>query len=169
MHQNVADALLARGDTAGAVRELSEVVRLQPESPEAALRLAAVLGRSGDLRGAVAQLRRAAELAPENAGILDVAARGLATCPDKSLRDGPMALELALRANRLNGGHDPSTLRTLAAAYRQTGSREQADATLRRALQAARDKGDAALAAALLSDMESNGPEKESPVQPPVN
>jgi tetratricopeptide (TPR) repeat protein len=53
-------------------------------------------------------------------------ARLLATSHDASLRDGKRALELAVHANELTGGKDPSVLEALAAAHAETGDFDRA-------------------------------------------
>ena len=45
----------------------------------------------------------------------------LATSSDASIRDGNRAIELAKQAVQLSGGKDADYLRTLAAAYAETG------------------------------------------------
>ncbi len=63
----------------------------------------------------------------------DVPANGLAmiawimaTTPDKSLRDGPEALRLALRANELTSPPNPRFIDVLGAAYAENGRMEEA-------------------------------------------
>jgi hypothetical protein len=58
---------------------------------------------------------------PENVWAVDGRAWLLATCPDAQFRDGPRAVELAIRACTLTGWNDPVTLDTLAAACAEAG------------------------------------------------
>jgi Flp pilus assembly protein TadD len=61
----------------------------------------------------------------------------LATSSDASIRDGNRALELANEAVRLSHGKDPNYLRTLAAAYAESGRFVEGEETARRAFRAA--------------------------------
>jgi protein O-mannosyl-transferase len=61
----------------------------------------------------------------------------LATSPDASIRDGDRAVELANEAVRLAHGKDPNYLRTLAAAFAESGRFVEAKQNARVALQAA--------------------------------
>ena len=59
----------------------------------------------------------------------------LATCPDRRLRNGPEAVELAPRLADLSGRQDSQYLRTLADAYLETGELAQAKEELQAALE----------------------------------
>jgi tetratricopeptide (TPR) repeat protein len=69
----------------------------------------------------VAALEEVLKSDPDDAFTLNGLARVLASCPDASLRDGKMAVELATRACELNKWTGASFLDTLAAAYAETG------------------------------------------------
>ena len=69
----------------------------------------------------------------------------LATSPERSLRNGDEAVELARRAVRLAGDRDPALLGTLAASYAEAGRFAEAVAAAQRALDAATARGNAAL------------------------
>ena len=58
----------------------------------------------------------------------------LATCPDRRFRDGPAAMALARRADKLAGGKSPEALCVLAAAEALTGQFPQAAATAQAAI-----------------------------------
>ena len=58
----------------------------------------------------------------------------LATVPNDSIRDGPAAVELARRAEKLTGGSEPIVLDTLAAAYAASGRFAEAVQTARKAV-----------------------------------
>ena len=60
-------------------------------------------------------------LDPESTLPMNNLAWVLATHPDPSVRNGPRASELALKAARKTDANDPVILRTLAAAYAETG------------------------------------------------
>jgi hypothetical protein len=77
----------------------------------------------------------------------------LATCPDRSLRDGARALTLARQASAHSHDQNPLILGTLAAAYAETGQRAEALATAQRALQLALAQDNPALAHMLESQI----------------
>jgi tetratricopeptide (TPR) repeat protein len=88
----------------------------------------------GDKAAALAQLRRALALDPNDAAALGRAAWILAT--DRTLRNGPEALALAVRALERAGAGEAAALDTLAAAYAENHRFEDAIATARRAMAA---------------------------------
>jgi tetratricopeptide (TPR) repeat protein len=63
-------------------------------------------------------------------------------------------VQLAQKAVQLAGGENPPTLRTLAAAYAETGRYAEAVETARRAMQLANAQGSAPLAATLEQELE---------------
>jgi Flp pilus assembly protein TadD len=73
----------------------------------------------------------------------------LATSSDASIRDGTRAVELAKQAVRLSRGNDPNYLRTLAAAFAESGRFAKAKGTARQALQEAEGRSNSTLANAL--------------------
>ena len=73
----------------------------------------------------------------------------LATHPEQSVRNGRRALELALTAAQKTGANDPVILRTLAAAYAETGDFSEARRIADAAIPLAEAQGTAALAADL--------------------
>jgi len=79
---------------------------------------------------------------PENVNLAHNLARLLATAPDPRLRDGDLALHLALEVRDRTQGRDPRALDTLAAAYAAAGQPAQARATAKQAEALARTIGD---------------------------
>jgi hypothetical protein len=70
----------------------------------------------------------------------------LATSPDTSTRDGASAVAFAQRASDLAGGSNPMILRTLAAAYAESGQYARAMETASQGAQAAAAQSNSALA-----------------------
>jgi tetratricopeptide (TPR) repeat protein len=70
----------------------------------------------------------------------------LATWPEPSIRNGDKAVALAEQANQVSQNKDPLILRTLAAAYAETGRFPEAESTAKRALALALVKSEKALA-----------------------
>ena len=81
--------------------------------------------------------------------VLTEAAWALATSPAASVRNGAEAVALAERAARLTGGREPSILDAQAAAYAEVGRFADAARIAERALDLARQQGNAPLAVEL--------------------
>jgi tetratricopeptide (TPR) repeat protein len=86
---------------------------------------------------------------PDNGNALNNLAWVFATSPDDSLRDGSRAVQLAEQATRVSGGRMAMVWRTLAAAYAENGRFADAIQTAQRAIELARNQGNASLAAEL--------------------
>jgi Flp pilus assembly protein TadD len=130
----LAKALDHQGRSEEAVACLREVVRAHPENARAQNDLAMLLARRGQVTEAIALLREALRLEPDRPEGMHNLAWILATCPDRRLRNGPEAVELARRACDLSGRQDPQYLRTLADAYVETGELAEAEEELQAAL-----------------------------------
>ncbi len=127
---NLLAALLAeKGDITGAEALWRESARLDPDH----------------LNSELAAYERAMQREPDRLEIVNNVAWMLATHPEPSLRDGPRAIKLALRAGELAGRDDPTVLDTLAAAYAETGDFKQAVAVGRRARDLAAASGQSQL------------------------
>ena len=89
----------------------------------------------------------------------------LATAPEADIRNGAKAVALAERAVHLPGGENPMVLRTLAAAYAESGRFAEAAQTAERAVELAEAKQNAALAETLRGEIKSytaNKPHRET-------
>jgi tetratricopeptide (TPR) repeat protein len=83
---------------------------------------------------AMACYQKAIELQPQFTPAQLNLAWMLATWPESSVRNGGNAVALAGKANELSKGQDPRILRTLAAAYAETGRFPEAVLTAKQAL-----------------------------------
>jgi tetratricopeptide (TPR) repeat protein len=142
---NLGNAYLQKGNLEAAIAQYRRALDLNPNLTEAQSNLGNTLFQTGQTAEAIAHWQRAVELEPSNAAALNNLAWVLATCPTDSLRDGPRAVALAQQADQLTGGANPRVLRTLAAAYAETGKFADAVKTAQTALQLAATQGDAAL------------------------
>jgi tetratricopeptide (TPR) repeat protein len=115
--------------------------------------LGGALHRKGRLREAVAEYEIAVRLKPKSPSVQGNLAWMLATCADPLVRDGPRALALAEKANKLSGDADPKVLRSLAAAYAENGQFSQASLAAQRALHLARDQGETPFSQALRDEI----------------
>src|SRR5262245_16259141 len=114
------------------------------------------LGLASALAFSLSQINRSAEAAavlkdamarhPDNDELAHNLARLLATSSDPAVRDGPLALRLALAVRERTGGRDPRVLDTLAAAYAAAGQPENSRRVSEEAITLSREHGDPALA-----------------------
>jgi Flp pilus assembly protein TadD len=91
---------------------------------------------------AAAVLKRAVAQHPENVNLAHNLARLLATSSDPNVRDGALALRMALDVRERTGGRDPRALDTLAAAYAAVGRLDMARDISSQAAALARQLGD---------------------------
>ena len=87
---------------------------------------AGVFLKKGDWANALRDALEAVRRGPDQPQALNVLAWIRATCPDDAIRNGPQAVELALRACEQTDFRDAGCLDTLAAAHAETGEFEQA-------------------------------------------
>jgi Flp pilus assembly protein TadD len=139
----LAKALRGQGRTDEAVACLREALDADPDNARASNDLAMLLARRGQVVEAIALLRAAIGLEPDQPVGLQNLAWILATYPDRRLRNGPEAVELARRACEVSGRQVPQYLRTLAEAYIETGDLAKAEEELRAALRLKPDDTDA--------------------------
>ena len=153
VHSNLASALLRKEETDAAIAEARIGVNLAPDNPNGHGMLGMALMRKGQLADAIAQFSKVLEISPDHIGALTDLAWALATSADAAVRNGPKAVELAERANRLSGGMNPFVLRTLAAAYATNNSFDKALETSRRGLELAQEQHNSEAAEAIRRDM----------------
>jgi len=153
-----------------AVRAYEAALALRPDYAEALGNLGAALFEQGRWTEAVAQWEHVVRLQPENVQAIHRLARLRAAGPESSIRNGPKAVELALRAAQLTGGRDPAVLDTLAAAYAESGRFDEAVQIARQALDLAarqRHAGLEKLFRARIALYQSGMPCRDAPPKPP--
>ena len=148
-HYAIALALVKAGETDEAIAHFNTALDTNPDDAEIHNNLAAALLKAGRRGEAIAHYKKALEIQPNYMEAQNNLARLLATSPQQSLRDGPLALELAQKANVTTGGNNPVVLGTLAAAYAETGQFTEAADAAKRALALTDSQENAAFAAAL--------------------
>jgi protein O-mannosyl-transferase len=132
IHNNFGMALLQANRIPEAVEHFNRAVTLEPGLVEAHNNYGYALLRSGKPEAAIAQYQMALILKPDYAGPANNLAWVLATSPRAELRNGPRAVEMAERANRLSEASNLVMLRTLAAAYAEAGRFNDAIAVAQR-------------------------------------
>ena len=101
--------------------------------PKARFEYATALAHLKKTREAMGEYAAALLIQPDFPDALDALAWILSTDTNADFRNGPEAVAMAERASTLTGGSDPVKLKTLAAAYAETGRFEEAVKTLRMA------------------------------------
>ena len=133
-HNNLGNALSRKGLVEEALSEYAAAIQCRADFPDAENNLGNALLQMGKIAEALGHFRIALEQQPGNTAFENNLAWILATGPLEQYRNGGEAVRLALKANGRNGGRQPSTLRTLAAAYAEAGDYSTAEKTSRMAL-----------------------------------
>lgn len=153
-HYNLGVTAGSEGDTTESVAQYERALELDPNYTYAVEALTSYYLTEHRTSDAVRVLRVAWAASPGNPRLCNALAWLLATAADDTLRDGPKALELARRAAESTKLQDPTPLRTLAAAYAETGDFTQAAQTAQRALDLAEASQQTALAETLRAQLE---------------
>lgn len=140
-------ALAQEGQFAAATSDLRFALDAKPDDLRLTEMLSFSLTRINRDSEAAVVLNEAIARHPDNDELAHNLARILATSTDASVRNGALALRLALAVRERTGGRDPRVLDTLAAAYASAGQPEAAWRTAADAQTLARQLGDPVLAA----------------------
>ena len=152
-YYNRGNVLFAKGRFDEAIADWEKTLLIQPNDADAHTCLGNALLRQGSLKEAMAQYEVAAALAPGDPHSRNNIAWALATSSDSSIRDGAKALAFAQQAVALSGGREPRFLRTLGAAYAETGQFSEAKSVARQAASIANMQGKQRLAKNLEEDL----------------
>jgi tetratricopeptide (TPR) repeat protein len=153
LHNNLGWILRRAGRLDEALPPLRKALEIRPDYPEAHGNLARTLALLGHAPEAVVHFQAALRGLPDDAEYLTDLAWLLATWPEASVRSGSQAVELAEQANRLSGGGNPAVLRSLAAAYAESGRFTEAVSSARQAVELAQEQSNTALAEALQTQL----------------
>jgi tetratricopeptide (TPR) repeat protein len=116
-----------------AEKEFAEGARLAPTDPASQYQWALASAAQHRSADAIAHYRAALAVAPDLPNALNNLAWILASNPDPHLRNGPEAVQLALRACALTQTNDPIKIETLANALAESGRFEEAAAWAQKA------------------------------------
>src|SRR5207253_3379988 len=152
-HHGLSHAFLEKGEIDAAIFHCRAALLIQPENADAHTNLAIAADEKGQKAEAIQHYEKALAISPQSVSALTNLAWLLATCSDASFRNGTRAVELAGQANQLSGGTNTLVLRTLAAAYAESGQFGKAIEIARAALQLARTQGDNSLASAFQQEI----------------
>jgi cytochrome c-type biogenesis protein CcmH/NrfG len=175
-HQNLAAALWSKGRTAeankhsraAAIAHARTTLRDYPFDVATHNDLGVLLVQNGDVRAGIEQWQISLQLNPDDGNALNNLAWVLATYPADTIRDGKRAVELAAKAITLPGGNVAIVVRTLAAAYADSGDFSKAIETGQRALDLATAQNNTSLLSTLRHEIElyqAHTPYRESPPQ----
>jgi protein O-mannosyl-transferase len=120
-HASLADLLLRRGRLDEAILHCQEALKIDPRDADAHNNLGLALLQKGHENEAAAEFRKSLEIDPHQMNAAPNLAWILATSPDPATRDGPKAVELTERVLQHAGHPNAIVLRTLAAAYAESG------------------------------------------------
>jgi protein O-mannosyl-transferase len=132
-YYNRGNVLFANGRIDEAIADWEKTLQIQSNDADAHTSLGNALLQKGSLREAIAHYVTALALAPEDPHSRNNVAWVLATASDNSIRDGARAVGFAQEAVQLSGGREPRFLRTLAAAYAESGRFSEAIAVAQQA------------------------------------
>jgi len=152
-YYNRGNVLFAKGRIDEAIADWEWTLQLQPNDADAHTSLGNAFLRQGSFKDAIAQYEMAVALAPEDTHSRNNLAWTLATSSDDSIRDGAKAVGFAEQAVMLSGGREPQFLRTLGAAYAESGRFTEAIAAARQAAAIANMQGKRGLATSLEKDL----------------
>ncbi len=123
---NLGTALLQKGRVDEAIGHFQKALGLDADSADARYGLGSAYSHEGKMAEAITQYQKALQIKPVNPEVQNNLAWILATCADRSLRNGYKAMELARQADELAGGGNPIILHTLAAALAEVGRLDEA-------------------------------------------
>src|SRR6266436_3670 len=144
-YYNRGNVLFAKGRIDEAIADWEKTLQIQPNDADAHTCLGNALLRQGSPKEAIAHYERALALAPEDPHSRNNIAWVLAISSDASIRDGARAVEFARKAVELSNSGDPKFLRTLAAAYAETGRFSEAIEAAKQGMEIATSQGDVSL------------------------
>jgi tetratricopeptide (TPR) repeat protein len=137
-HSNLGAALYQKGNLDGAIAQYQQALQSDSNSTLARINLDNALLQKGTLADAITQIQKSPQINPETLEVQNDPAWTLATAPQASLRNGNQAVELAQQVNQLTGGTNLIFLRSLAAAFAETGRFADAQQSAQKAIDLAR-------------------------------
>jgi tetratricopeptide (TPR) repeat protein len=152
-YYNRGNLLFERGRIEEAITDWEKTLQLQPNDADAHTCLGNALLRLGSLKEAITHYEMAVRFAPQDPHSRNNLAWILAISSDAAIRDGVKAVNFAQQAVALSGGKEPQFLRTLAAAYAESGRFPDAIATAQQAAAIASMQGNRQLAKRIEEDL----------------
>jgi Tfp pilus assembly protein PilF len=141
VHSNLGVFYLELGNMGESLAHLEKALEIEPNFGDAHYNLGNTYLKMGRTADSLIHYKKAVELNPNDTEAMNNMAWILATSPDPLTRDGSMAVEIAMRADRLTRSKSQITSATLAAAYAEAGRFPEAIEAAQRALQLATSEG----------------------------
>ena len=120
-YYNRGNVLFAKDHIEEAITDWEKTLQLQPNDADAHTCLGNAFLRQGSPTEAIAHYKMAVALDPQDPHSRNNLGWILATSSDAGIRDGARAIDFAQQAVALSGSKEPQFLRTLAAAYAESG------------------------------------------------
>jgi protein O-mannosyl-transferase len=165
-HASFADLLMRRGSVKEAIEHSEKALEIRPNDADAQNNLGLAMLQTGETKRAVAHLEKALEINPGHMNAEVNLAWVLATSSDDSLRNGARAVQLAEDVVNRAGHPNAIVLRTLAAAYAESGRFNDAITAAQQAIEIARTTGNEGLIVDLersIAAYQSNQPIRGGP------
>ncbi len=169
-HNNLGVALVNWGQFDEAIAHFQKALESKPDYPNGRNNLNLARSRLEELLKTLAGQRELLRSRPNDLALLNDIAWLLATNPNRMIRNGAEAVELAQRAEQLSDGRAPAILGTLAAAYAEAGRFPEAVQTAHKALELATQQNNPSLAESIKAKIplyEAGTPFRAMP-QPPA-
>jgi tetratricopeptide (TPR) repeat protein len=128
-------------DPKKAVADFTAAIELNPQSALAYNNRGFNRQMFGDYAGAIADFNKAIEFSPKYALAYQNKAWLLATCPEEKIRDGKAAIAAAQKAGELREWKAITDIKSLAAAYAETGDFDKAVEWQKKAIDLAEGEG----------------------------
>lgn len=126
LHRLRGDAYLGKGDSDKALAEYVQAINFIPKDSDQYFLRGSTYGKMSRYKAAASDYAKAIAVSPDDATALNALAWLRATCPDASVRDGRGAVRAGTKACELRRWKDSASMDTLAAAYAEIGSFDQA-------------------------------------------
>ena len=154
-HADLADILLSRNQVAEAIAHFEDALAIRPDNPVVHNKIGFALLRIGNVGAAIAHWKAALESDPHDLNAESNLAWVFATSPEPLVRDGARAVQMIQDVLQRSGRKNAILLRTLAAAYAESGRFSEAISTAQEASDMAVAQGNSALAADLQHNIDN--------------
>ena len=158
--------LLVKGRIDEAIESYQQALRIRADYPQVQNNIGLALMQKGRPSEAIAHWEKTLQIRSDFVDALNNLGWVLATYPEASIRNGARAVALAERAYQLSGDKKPAILRTLAAAYAESGRFTEAMDIAQRGLELAKTQGNSVLASIFEGDIalyQANAPVRTAP------
>jgi Flp pilus assembly protein TadD len=154
-YAGLAEIEMSRHEVDKAIAHFQTALEIYPDNFASHTKVGLLLLQTGNPSAAIAHWKIALEIEPHDFNTQCNLAWVFATCPNPVMRDGRRAVELMEDVIKRSGTRNAILLRTLAAAYAESGRFPEAIQTAQEALDLATKEGNTALAAQLRESIDN--------------